>query len=276
MNRKRILVWVLALLVVGGASGITYASQKNDTTKNVVVAAESKSNNSVVRQQGTISDEKAIKIAAEAMKSYMGKDASYFSSTKIHRSSDKRKELEEFRKKYAKEHPEEAKKFEESKKKFAKEHPEDAKIIAENTAKLKNESIIDVDFTPKDFDKNKVCSNFVSINEKTGEVINVTAINGLDENLKSAIDDNKVKDATLSFFKKIGKKISGNTIRADKEIDLGRLFLDCKLEDGRNAGIEINLTDYSVIHYEIKDNDIKTLPSMKKNNDSQTREIKIN
>ncbi len=275
MNRKRILVWVLALLVVGGASGITYASQKKDITKNVVVAVENK-DSSNIRQQGTMSDEEAIKIATKAMKSYMGKDASYFSATKIHRSSDERKVEEGFRKKIAKEHPEEVKKIEESKKKFAKDHPEEAKIIAENAAKLKNESIIDVDFTPKDLDKNKACSNFVSINEKTGEVINVTAINGLDENLKTTIDDNKVKDATLSFFKKIGKKISGNTIRADKEIDLGRLFLDCKLEDGRNAGIEINLTDYSVVHYEIKDNGIKTLSSMQKNNDNQTRDIKIN
>lgn len=67
---------------------------KKDTTKNVVVAAENKSSNSV-RQQGTISDEKAIKIATEAMKSYIGKDSSYFSSTKIYRSSDQRKKAEE-------------------------------------------------------------------------------------------------------------------------------------------------------------------------------------
>lgn len=275
MNRKRILVWVLALLVVGGASGITYASQKKDTTKNVVVAAENK-NSSNIRQQGTMRDEEAIKIATEAMKSYMGKDASYFSATKIHRSSDERKVEEGLRKEFAKEHPEEVKKIEESKKKFAKEHPEEAKVIAEHAAKLKNESRIDVDFIPKDFSKNKGCSNFVSINEKTGEVINVTAINGLDKNLNPAIDDNKVKDTTLSFFKKIGKKISDNTIRVNKEIDLGRLFIDCKLEDGRNANIEINLIDYSVVHYSIDDNEVKTLPWMQKDTDNQTREIKIN
>ncbi|NMM62599.1 hypothetical protein HBE96_07815 [Clostridium sp. P21] len=274
MNRKRILVWALTLLVIGSASGVTYASQKKDTTKNVAVVAENKSSSNI-RQQGTISDEEAIKIATEAMKSYMGKDSSYFSSTKIYRSSDERKVEEGLRKEYAKEHPEEVKKIEESKKKFAKEHPKDAKIIAEYAAKLKNESRIDVCFTPKDFEKSKGGSNFVSINEKNGEVINVTAINDLDENLKPAIDDNKVKDATLSFLKKIGKKISGNTIRVNKEIDLGRLFIDCKLDDGRNAEIEINLRDYSVIHYEIKDNDIKTLPWMQKDNDSQ-REIKIN
>lgn len=42
--------------------------------------------------------------------------------------------------------------------------------------------------------------------DKNGEVINVIAINGLDENLKPTIDDNKVKDATLNFFKKIRKE----------------------------------------------------------------------
>jgi hypothetical protein len=275
MNRKRILVWVLALLVVGSASGVTYASQKKDVTKNVVVTAENKISNNV-RQQGTMSDEEAIKIATEAMKSYMGKDASYFLATKIHRSSDERKEAEEFRKKYAKEHPEEAKKIEESKKKFAKEHPEDAKIIAENAAKLKDESTIDVWFTPKNYDKNKISSNFVSINEKTGEVINVTAINDVDKDLQPQIDDNKIKDATLNFFKKIGKKIEGNTIKVDKDIDWGRISVNCKLDDGRDSGIEINFKDYSVMHYQINYNNTKTVPYMQKDYDSQTREIKIN
>lgn len=290
MNKKRILVWALALLVVGSASGVTYASQNKDVTKNVVVTAENKISSNT-QNKGAISDEEAVKMATEAMKSYMGKDVSYFSQTKIVRSSDTRRQIKEESEKYAKEHPEEAKKLEEANKKYAQEHPEEAKIEAENIAKLKEESTIDVWFVPKSYDESKLWSNFVSINEKTGEVVNVTAINGLEKNSDYQIDDAKVKDATLNFIQKIGKKIQGSSIRVDKDVDSDLLPVHFKLSDGKEAEIEINLKDYSVVHYSIQYNDVKPMTSSKPNlskkvivgnknvdqiNDNKTREIQIN
>ncbi|WP_243124544.1 hypothetical protein [Clostridium sp. AWRP] len=268
MNRKRILVWVLTLLVVGGASGVTYASQKKDATKNVVVTAENKSSNNSLKQ-GTMSDEEAIKAATEAMKSYMGKDANYFSQIKVDRSADIVKETERLNK-----DPEEAKKFQEIREKYAKEHPEDAKVDAENMAKAKDQSIIYVLFTPKNYDENKMCEYSVSIDEKTGEIIGVRATNDSDKDFKPAIDDNRIKDATLSLCKKIGKKIEGNTIKVDKNINFGRLLVRCELNDGRDAEFEINLKDYSVVYYQLQS--IKLLPSMKKDLNNQIRQIKIN
>ncbi|AWI04813.1 hypothetical protein [Clostridium drakei] len=273
MNRKRILVWVLALLVVGGASGIAYASEKKDTTKNVVVAAENKSSSNI-RQQGIMSDEEAIKIATEAMKNYMGKDSNYFSQIKVDRSADIVKETEQLNKKDAKEGSKDVKKFEEIREKYSKEHPEDAKVKAENMAKVKDQSLIYVLFTPKNYDENKMGSYSVSINEKDGEILFVRATNDLDKDLDPVINDNRIKNTTLSFFKKIGKKIEGNTIKVDKNINLGRLLVKCTLDNERDSEIEINLKNYSVVHYQL--NTIKTLPSMQKDIDSQTREIKIN
>ncbi|WP_243186862.1 hypothetical protein [Clostridium muellerianum] len=269
MNRKKILVWALTLLVVGGASGVTYASQKKDVTKNVVVTAENKSSSNALKQ-GTMNDEEAIKIATEAMKSYMGKNANYFSQTKVDRSANAIKETEELNKK----NPEDAKKYEEIVEKYSKEHPEDAKVEAENMAKAKNESIIYVLFTPKNYNENKMGEYSASIDEKTGEVLSVKAINDSDKDFKPAIDDNRIKDATLSFCKKIGKKIEGNTIKVDKNINFGRLLVRCELDDGRDAEFEINLKDYSVVYYQLQN--IKLLPSMKKDLNNQIRQIKIN
>lgn len=273
MNRKRILVWALTLLVVGGATGITYASEKRDTTKNVVAAAENKSNSNALKQ-GTMDDEKAIKIAAEAMKSYMGKDANYFSQIKVDRSADIAKEIEQLNKKDEKEGSEDGKKFEEIREKYSKEHPEDAKVEAENMAKAKDQSLIYVLFTPKNYDENKICNYSVSIDEKTGEIVGVRATNDSDKDFKPAIDDNRIKHTTLSFFKKIGKKIEGNTIKVDKNINFGRLLVRCELDDGRDAEFEINLKDYSVVDYTLQS--IKLLPSMKKDLNNQIRQIKIN
>lgn len=270
MNRKRILVWALALLVVGSSSAITYASGRIDNTKNIVVTAEKK-DNANSKEQKTISNEQAIKMATEAMQSYMGKDANYFSEAKVHRLSDTIKEAKEAHEKYLKEHPEEAKKIEEARKKFQQEHPDIAKKLAQP-----KDEIIDVDFIPKNADENKVSSNFVSINERTGEVVNVTAINDLDENSQAQIDDNKVKDATLNFFKKIEKKLEGNTITVHKTLDVGRIFVDCKLDNGGDCKIEINVKDYSVIHYEVNYDNIKMLPDVQAKYEKDTRKILIN
>ncbi|OAA95115.1 hypothetical protein [Clostridium coskatii] len=273
MNRKKILVWILTLLVVGGASGITYASEKMDTTKNVVAAAENK-NNSNALKQGTMNDEEAIKIAAEAMKNYMGKDANYFSQIKVDRSADIAKETQQLNKKDEKEGSEGEKKFEEIREKYSKEHPEDAKVEAENMAKAKDQRMIYILFTPKNYDENKMCNYSVSIDEKTGEIVGVRAENDSDKDFKPAIVDNRIKDTTLNFCKKIGNKIKGNTIKVDKNINFGRLLVRCELDDGRDAEFEINLKDYSVVYYQLQS--IKLLPSMKKDLNNQIRQIEIN
>ncbi|WP_183128215.1 hypothetical protein [Clostridium autoethanogenum] len=72
---------------------------------------------------------------------------------------------------------------------------------------------------------------------------------------------NKIKHTTLNFCKKIGKKIKGNTIKVDKNINFGRLLVRCELDDGRDAEFEINLKDYSVVDYTIQS--IKLLHFMK-------------
>ncbi|MET3289994.1 UNVERIFIED_CONTAM: 20S proteasome alpha/beta subunit [Brevibacillus sp. OAP136] len=85
MNKKNILVFSMALAIVGGATAAVYASEYAvNSTKNNVVTVTNKEgngtnqttkNHEVKVANGKISDEEAVKIATKALKDYMGRDA---------------------------------------------------------------------------------------------------------------------------------------------------------------------------------------------------------
>lgn len=113
MNKKTLLAFTLAIATVGSASAITYASQASvDSTKNVVVTVDNKDSRSINSDmsgtspvaKGTISDEKAIQMAAKALKDYMGKDANFFAEAKITKTdaTDTRKGMEVFQEGFSK------------------------------------------------------------------------------------------------------------------------------------------------------------------------------
>ncbi|MFG0216560.1 hypothetical protein ACFU8X_26175, partial [Brevibacillus porteri] len=87
MNKKSILVFSMALSIVGGATAAVYASEHAvNSTKNRVVTVTSKEGNAtnqttesnknhVVKvANGKISNEEAVKIATKALKDYRGLD----------------------------------------------------------------------------------------------------------------------------------------------------------------------------------------------------------
>ncbi|MGL4107633.1 hypothetical protein [Clostridium sp. LP20] len=250
MNKKRIFVYVFAVAIVVASSSLVYASQKSvEGTKNSVTSIDDKSEESKSEaSNGEISDEEAINIATEAMKIYMGKDASFFSETSINRINNSRTvEVTVDGEKY-----------------MVKE--KDAKWIelllnekdiegAKNAAQYASEAkpnIISVSFRPKT-SNDRFTANYVDINADNREILDITAMNQL-EKFNSQPDKNKIKDATINFFNKIDKKIDENSIFIKNEIDydFGRMFVELKLSDGNKVSIVIDLKDYSVIQYKVE------------------------
>lgn len=83
MNRKRILVSMVAVGVMLGCSTFAYADETSlDTTNNVVETTEVESS-----EVESISDEKAVELASEAMKFYLNRDTSGFERTRVYRCS---------------------------------------------------------------------------------------------------------------------------------------------------------------------------------------------
>lgn len=257
MKVKKILALVLTVSVVGSTTAFAYANQKAvAATKNVVVTAEQKNitNNVSI---SSISNEQAVKMAYKAVKDYMGKDASFYSGTHVCRPEDEEKENEVFEKKF----PKEVAIADAAKKKFEAEHPEIAQIIEENKAEVRNNPIITVWLIPAKYNQDKACSNFVDINERTGEIVNVTSINDMSKSTDGQINDDKVKEATLKFMQNIGKQIDSKTLSINN--DNGNLSqVSFTLKDGRKAGVEVNLEDYTVVHYQVEYMNIKPLPSL--------------
>lgn len=126
---------------------------------------------------------------------------------------------------------------------------------AKNSAKYDSEerpSIISVVFIPKT-SNDRFTANSVDINADTREIIEVTAMNQLEE-FNSQPDKNKVKEATINFFNKIDKKIDEDSlfIKKDIDYDFGRMFAEVKLSDGRRVSVVIDLKDYSVNSYRLE------------------------
>jgi uncharacterized protein YxeA len=197
MNTKKIFTLAVSIAVLGGASIFTFANQNSDAgTKNVVVtennAQANKSN--TASTNGIISDEKATQIATKAMKDYMGLDASYFSRTTIHRA----------------------------------ENQYDEKMKMQSEIEKHQDNTVIVWFERADH--NTDCSNFVEIDEKTGKITNVTAINDLDPNSYGKINDAKVKEVAIDYMKKMGK---------DKEVDLDSIVVSNT--NGALSGVDFNL-----------------------------------
>lgn len=257
MNTKKVFIkrlssFALSMAVIGGASAITYANVNKDTsTKNVVVTAQGQKANKNNKVKGTISDEKAVQMATKAIKDYMGIDASYFSQTKIDRQKNESSEkgLDDKKKQ----------EIIDGEKAFLKVHPEKAKdsqaVIEKVMEMTKHEDdMITVSFTRADGISG---TNFVDIDETTGEIVNVTAVNNLNSNSACKVDNTKVKNAALDFLKKTGK---------DADVDLDSISIgnngpmmdiDFKLKkqsgnfkDADTIRLEVNSQNYTVVHYD--------------------------
>ena len=269
MIKKTILAFTLAVAIAGGTSISTYAMSQNtaDSTKNKVVTVDSEQNNGQVTK-GNISDEEAIKMATKSMKEYLGLDANSFGQAFITRGDVKGN-------------------YEFSKDEYSKE---DAAVLAEN-AKKHTDNIINVQFIPaadlkvfaaaRDHEETgdlKVCApsrDLVRINEKTGEILFVAAFSNLDQDLKVAINDSKIKETTLNFFSKIGVNIESNTIRVGKAINHGSIGVLCNLQDGRVVELRLNIKDYSVMSYDVNNNDLTILPSVAKDHQENYRKLQV-
>jgi hypothetical protein len=240
MNKKSLIAFALAVTTVGTATVTTYASQNSaNATKNKIVKVASQKSDSNL-SVGNISDEEAIKMATQAMKDYMGKDASFFAGTKITRSSD-------------------GVGWENIKDSGQKE---DAQAIAEN-AKKHMAKVIDVAFTPAD-NSIKFAQSHVLINEETGKLVGITALTNVDKNVAGVIDDTKLRTVTENFTKLIGKNIQEDSIRVQKMNKKGIFYVLFKLEDGTEASVLINSKDYSVVQYGENYNHLIILPSIEK------------
>ncbi|MBV7271446.1 hypothetical protein I6U48_00735 [Clostridium sp. PL3] len=255
MNRKRILVFTLALLVVGSASITTYAASKSTSVlnKNVVVTVDSKDGNTNVVTKDNISDEEAVKMATKAMKDYLGLDANYFGEAHVTRTNAK-DDFEFFKDIYPQ---------------------KDAEVLAENSKKS-TANVIDVQFIPaSDLKQPGPARDLVVIDEENGEIVSITGMSNIDQNFKAEIDDTKVKESILNFFSKVGKNIQSNTIKVSKTANSGVIRILCNLEDGRDAKMMINLKDYSVMNYEVNYDNLITLPSVQKDHEENFRDLQI-
>ncbi|WP_236841338.1 hypothetical protein [Brevibacillus formosus] len=92
MNKKNILVFSMALSIVGGSTAAVFATENAvHSTKNKIVTVASKAGNGTNQTtvtkvtNGKISDEEAVKIATEALKDYMGLDAKSFGEARVNR-----------------------------------------------------------------------------------------------------------------------------------------------------------------------------------------------
>lgn len=118
-----------------------------------------------------------------------------------------------------------------------------------------NTVTINVVFIPADGTNG---SNFVSIDETTGKIINVTAINNLNPNSSGKVDDAKVKEASINFLKKIGKDadVDLNSIEIKNNNGaLSGVFFQLKdqsqkIKGGARIGLEVSLQNYTVMHYD--------------------------
>jgi hypothetical protein len=240
MNKKSLIAIALAVTTVGTATVTTYASQNYaNATKNKIVNVAGQQSN-IHLSVGNISDEEAVKMATQAMKDYMGKDASFFAGTKITRSSDGTgwENIADSGQK------------------------EDAQAIAEN-AKKHMAKVIDVVFTPADNSITFALCH-VLINEETGKIVGISAFTNVDKNVADVMDDSKLQAATVIFVKLMGKDIQENSIRVQKMNKKGIFHVLFNLKDGTEATILINSKDYSVALYSENYNHFITLPSIKR------------
>lgn len=107
------------------------------------------------------------------------------------------------------------------------------------------------------FDNDKHNDNiFASISTTDGKVYNVTAMVGSYSEKKINVNENKVKDAALTFLKDKGFGSDVRSITVDDEkTSIGIIGAKCLYDDGTEILIEFNGEDNSVInftHYNLK------------------------
>ncbi|MED1801178.1 hypothetical protein ABEZ21_08090 [Brevibacillus porteri] len=261
MNKKNILVLSMALTIVGGATAAVFASDNAiNSTKNKVVTLASKegngtnqtTTNDVVKvANGKISDEEAVKMATKALKDYMGLDAKSFGEAHVNRTNNQ-EDFKFFMDLYSK---------------------EDAAVLKEN-AKKDTADVIVVQFVrAEDLNQPMAASNRIVMNEKTGEIVSLTAFTDENRSSETTIDDAKVKSAVISFFDQQQKKVKENTMKVSKSTSSGTVRVLCNLEDGRDVEMTISLKNYSVSSYEINYDRLIPLPSEEKDYRENFREM---
>ncbi|MFC8689610.1 hypothetical protein [Brevibacillus porteri] len=264
MNKKNILVLSMALTIVGGATAAVFASDHAiNSTKNKVVTLASKEGNGTTQAttkdvvkvaNGKISDEEAVKMATKALKDYMGLDAKSFGEAHVNRTNNQ-EDFKFFMDLYSK---------------------EDAAVLKEN-AKKDTADVIVVQFVrAEDLKQAMAASNRIVINEKTGEIVSLTAFTDENRSTETTIDDAKVKSAVISFFDQQQKKVKENTMKVSKTASSGTIRVLCNLEDGRDVIMTISLKNYSVSSYDINYDRLITLPSVEKDYRENFRELKVN
>ncbi|WP_409178972.1 hypothetical protein [Brevibacillus fortis] len=264
MNKKNILVFSMALTIVGGATAAVFASENAvNSTKNKVVTVSSKAGNGtnqtntnlvVKAANGKISDEEAVKMATKALKDYMGLDAKSFGEARVNRTNAQ-EEFKFFMDLYSK---------------------EDAAVLKEN-AKKDTANVIVVQFVrAEDLNQTMAASNRIVINEKTGEIVSLTAWTNENSSSETTIDDAKVKTAVINFFDQQQKNVNENTMKVSKTASSGTIRVLCNLEDGRDVEMTISLKNYSVSSYDINYDRLITLPSVEKDYRENFRELKAN
>jgi hypothetical protein len=261
MNKKNILVLSMALTIVGGATAAVFASDNAvHSTKNKVVTLASKegngtnqtTTNDVVKvANGKISDEEAVKMATKALKDYMGLDAKSYGEARVNRTNNQ-EDFKFFMDLYSK---------------------EDAAVLKEN-AKKDTANVIVVQFVrAEDLNQPMAASNRIVINEKTGEIVSLTAFTDEDRSSETTIDDAKVKSAVINFFDKQQKNVKENTMKVSKTANSGTIRVLCDLEDGRDVTMTISLKNYSVSDYEINYDRLIPLPSEENDYRENFREL---
>ncbi|MFF0826375.1 hypothetical protein ACFYU8_03760 [Brevibacillus sp. NPDC003359] len=267
MNKRNILVFSMALSIVGGATAAVYASENAvHSTKNKVVTVTSKEGNGtnqttetntnhVVKvANGKISNEEAVKIATKALKDYMGLDAKSFGEARVNRTNAQ-EDFKFFMDLYSK---------------------EDAAVLKEN-AKKDTANVIVVQFVrSEDLKQSMPASNRIVINEKTGEIVSLSAFTNEDRSSETTVDDAKVKAAVINFFGKQQKNVKENTMKVSKTANSGTIRVLCDLEDGRDVEMTISLKNYSVSSYDINYDRLIPLPSEEKDYRENFRELKVN
>ncbi|ATF13440.1 hypothetical protein HP398_03595 [Brevibacillus sp. HB1.4B] len=261
MNKKNILVFSMALSIVGGSTAAVFASENAvPSTKNNVVTMASKAGNGTNQTtvakvaNGKISDAEAVKMATKALKDYRGLDAKSFGEAHVKRTNAQ----EDF--------------------KFLMGivSKEDAAVLKEN-AKKDTANVIVVQFVrAEDLNQPMGASNNIVINEKTGEIVSLAAFTDEDRSKETTINDAKVKSAVINFFGKQQKKVKENTLKVSKSASSGTIRVLCNLEDGRDVKMTISLKNYSVSSYEINYDRLITLPSVAKDYRENFRVLKVN
>ncbi|MBG9940939.1 hypothetical protein ABE237_10785 [Brevibacillus formosus] len=258
MNKKNMLVFSMALTIVGGATAAVFAAENAvQSTKNKVVTVASKagndSNQTTVAKvaNGKISDEEAVKMATKALKDYMGLDAKSFGEARVNRTNAQ-EDFKFFMDLYSK---------------------EDAAVLKEN-AKKDTANVIVVQFVrAEDLNQPMPASNRIVINEATGEIVSLTAFTNENRSSETTIDDAKVKTAVINFFDKQQKNVKVNTMKVSKTANSGTIRVLCDLEDGRDVTMTMSLKNYSVSSYEINYDRLLPLPSEENDYRENFREL---